>query len=145
MAEKESMSPMDEAFFKELEEAGERLVRANLARKRYAENKQGLVHEWLRQNDQARTEAGAERDESFKREEIEIARDAAFSASNSAEEANRIARDAASSARASAAEAKEANLLASRASMTAKIAIAISAITIIVTIIGSIIGLFVSA
>ena len=106
-----------EAFFKYLEEQGEAKVRADLASNVYAQKKHGLVHEWLRQKDQSRTD-------SSNREQIAIARDAAAAA-----------RDSADAARDAADEAKEANLLAKQANTIAKIAIAIAAVATIISII----------
>ena len=78
-----------------LEKLGVLEVRAKLAQGIFGEQKQGYVEEWLRQKDQ-------ESEDSLKREEIDIARNAASSA-----------RDAADAARDAADETREANRLAS--------------------------------
>ena len=112
-----------EAFFKYLEEQGEAKVRADLAASVYGQKKHGLVHEWLRQKDQSRTD-------SSNREQIAIARDAAASARDAAD----AARDSVDVARDAMDEAKEANHIARKANKTAIIAIAVATISAIVSL-----------
>ena len=100
------MSPplTPDEFFAELEKTGEHQVRAQFVTASvYGSSERDLAEEWLRRKDQ-------ERKDSFNREQLEIARDAADAA-----------RDAARAAK--------------TAANTAKIALVIAAISIIISII----------
>lgn len=112
------MSIDPDEFWAELEKLGEDEVRKRLATERiYGADKRPLVIEWLWRKDQSRAD-------SFNREQLSIARDAAVSA-----------RAAADAARDAADEAKEANLLAKQANTTARIAMVMAAIATIISII----------
>jgi len=104
-----------EEFWAKLDATGEEQIRLNLGRDVYGMPKAAhhvWATEWLRQHDQARSDASHS-------EQIDIARsakDAAWSAANAAREA--------------AAEAKKANMIATLALIAAIPAIAISIIAI---------------
>lgn len=120
-----------EAFWRQLDDMGEAVVRRTLAEHRWAEERKRAAEQWLAHQESYRATTDSAAIVEAAREANRLASAAnelAEAASALAREANSIARDASASAARSADAARTNNIIATLALIAAAIAIAISVI-----------------